>query len=159
MSNSSVFYKDSPFAELKASDGSARIRIYTYSYEFPRADNRDDADWHMNYISLFINGVTAEINAPIIEGRVLQYLLKEINDFKELKISEVDFSFTEPEFSFTLSNESESDNNIVVSGELIDFKLKKSTVNVKFEFKTNLDMIENFIKGIKCILIEYPPRY
>ena len=70
-------YKDYPFTELKASDGSARIRIYTYKYEFPLANNRDDADWHMNYITININGVTAEINKSIIEGRVLEYLLKE----------------------------------------------------------------------------------
>lgn len=154
-----VFFKNSPFAELRACDGSARIRIYSYRYEFPEANNRDDSDWHMNYISLSINGVSAEIDEPIIEGRVLEYLLKELVRFKDLKASEVDFRFTEPSFSFTLSNKTLSDKNIVVTGEMIDFKLNSSIVNVKFEFKTDIKLIENFINGVKLILKEFPSRY
>ena len=159
MAKKEEIYKSFPFAELKASDGSAKIRIYTYGYEFLKAKDKDDADWYMNYISLYINGVSAEIDEPIIEGRVLMYLLKEIIEFKVLKIYEVDFLFTEPEFGFTLSNKSLTGKNILVSGEMIDFKLNKSNVNVKFEFKTDLSLIENFINGIKRILLEFPPRY
>lgn len=152
-------FKNYPFAELRATDDSARIRIYTYRYEFPEADNKDDADWHMNYISLSINGVSAEVDEPIIEGRLLEFLLKEIICFRELKIPEVDFSFTEPEFGFTLSNETLSDNNITVSGEMISVKLDRSIANVQFEFRTDLKMIDNFISGIKVILKEFPSRY
>lgn len=159
MSKKEDLFESSPFAELRASDGSARIRIYTYRYEFSEADNRDDADWQMNFISLSINGISAEIDEPIIEGRVLEYLLKEIVQFRDLKSSEVEFSFTEPEFSFNLSNKTLSDKNIVISGEMIDVKLNSSIANVKFEFKTDLKLIENFINGIKLILKEFPSRY
>jgi hypothetical protein len=152
-------YRDFPFAELRASDGSARIRIYTYKYQYPEANNKDDADWYMNYISLHINGVAAQIDEPIIEGRVLAFLLKEIIEFKDLKTKEVDFSFTEPEFSFDLFNKMLSDKNILVSGQMMDNKLDRSNVNIRFEFITDLSLIENFINGIELILKKFPSRY
>lgn len=151
-------YKNSPYAELRASDSSARIRIYTYAYEFPNSNNGNDEDWHMNYILLSINGVSAEINEPIIEGHVLNRLLKEVERFRDSKVSEVDFSFIEPEFGFILYNNSKSVEKILVKGEMIDVKLNGSESHIHFKFKTDLNMIDIFIKGIKQILKEYPPR-
>ncbi|GKU27493.1 WapI family immunity protein [Clostridium folliculivorans] len=152
-------YRNSTCAELKASDGSAKIVIYTYGYQYPEATNKWDGDWYMNYILLVINGVTAEIDKPIIEGRVLTYLLNELTRFKKFEISDVFSSFTEPEFSFFLSNDLLIDKSILVSGELIEYKVNTNKVKVKFEFKTNLDLLEEFIIGIQQILQVFPSKY
>ncbi|GFZ32961.1 hypothetical protein CSC2_34870 [Clostridium zeae] len=152
-------YQNCPFAELKASDGSARIRICTYRYQFPEATNKWDADWYMNYILLNINGISAEIDKPIIEGRVLTHLLEELIKFKRNEISDIFSSFTEPEINFFLSNDLLIDKNILVSGELIEYKVNANKAKVKFEFKTNLALLEKFITGIQRILEMFPSRY
>lgn len=152
-------YKDAPFAELKAIDDCASIRIYTYRYQYPEATNKWDGDWYMNYILLVINGVTAELDKPIIEGRVLVRLLEELIKFKKFEISDVFSSFTEPEFSFILSNDLLIDKSILVSGDLIEYKVNSNKVKVKFEFKTNIDLLEEFIIGIQRILEVFPSKY
>lgn len=152
-------YMDAPFAELKSSDGSASIRIYTYRYQFPEATNKWDGDWYMNYILLVINGVIAEIDKPIIEGRVLTQLLQELIKFKKIEIIDVFSSFTEPEFSFCLSNDLLIDDSILVSGDLIEYKVNTNKVRVNFEFKTNLNLLEEFIIGIQRILEVFPSKY
>ncbi|MBK1812128.1 hypothetical protein JHL18_16010 [Clostridium sp. YIM B02505] len=152
-------YRKSPFAELKASDGSSKIVIYTYGYQYPKATTKWDGDWYMNYILLVINGVTAELDKPIIEGRVLTNLLNELIRFKKFEIIDVFSSFTEPEFSFCLSNDLLIDKSILVSGELIEYKVNTNKVKIKFEFKTNLDLLEEFIIGIQRILAVFPSKY
>lgn len=160
MINHEELYKNSPYAELKSTDGSARIRIYTYRYEFPQATNRDDADWYMNHISLSINGVSAGVDEPVIEARVLECLLKEVEGFRNLSTSEVDFSFTERDICFTLTRDHKlSEKIIFVKGELIDSELDSSNVHIHFEFITDCILIDNFIFGIKQIQKEYPSRY
>lgn len=152
-------YINSPYAELKASDISARIRIYTYAYEFPQATNRDDADWYMNLILLNVNGASAKVDEPIIEGRALECRLDKVMEFARVKTGKVDFSFTEPIFGFELYLDIASDIDIIVKGEMMDSKLNSSKVELKFEFKTDFNMLDKFIVGIKRILNEYPPRY
>ncbi len=159
MERKEIFLKNSPFAELNASDGSARIRIYTYRYEIPNATNKDDADWHMNYITLFVNGVHAEIDDPIIDGKSLEKRLTDIIKLINLQSAEVDFSFMEPEFGFEIKNESLSTKDILIKGELIDAKLNGSDVHIHFEFKCDLQHIQSFADGIREILEKYPSRY
>lgn len=151
-------YKNSPYAELKSCDSNARLRIYTYSYEFPNATNRDDADWYMNYISLSINNISAEVNAPVIEGRVLEILLREVEEFKLKKREDVDFYFTEPQLGFSISNKNNPHESMIVEGELINSSINNSA-HVNFTFNTNKELLDNFIKGIRETLLRFPPRY
>lgn len=145
--------KEYPYAELGSSDGSARIRIYVYNYEFPDSKDAYDADWYMNYISLNLDGVSAAINEPVIEGRMFESLIYETKELAGLKTKELEFRFTEPVFSFTLHNTTMSINDIDVKGELVT-----KNARIGFDFKTDIEKVKRLIEGMERILKRYPSR-
>lgn len=146
--------KDYPYAELGSADRSARIKIYVYNYEFPDSKDSCDADWYMNYISVRLDGVTAKINEPVIEGRVLESLLTEAKAFVRMKTKELHFRFTEPVFIFSLHNKSCQKSGLHVTGSVIT----KNT-RLGFKFQTDMESVKHFIEGMECIIKEFPPRY
>lgn len=153
MKNREEIYKHFPYAELESSDGKSRIRICTYSYEFPDTEIGSDADWQLNLISVDTQETKADLSEPVIEGTVLEFLLYETIEFAELKASELIFRFTEPDFSFIMRNENMAESCIEVKGEMF-----KRDDHIYFEFKTDLKSINIFINGIRRILERFPPR-
>ncbi|MCI3919097.1 hypothetical protein MO973_02480 [Paenibacillus sp. TRM 82003] len=76
-------YRNSPCAELKSTDGKSRLRLYTYAYEYPHAEDGVDADWYKNYIELICHGFSVHIDVPALEGRVVERWCRDIPSFIE----------------------------------------------------------------------------
>ncbi len=151
-------YGKYPFAELKSVDAKGRLRIYTYAYEYPNANDGGDSDWYMNYIDLTCHGFSATLDEPVLEGRVLEGWYKDLEDFIGLKRRYVELYATEPNLSFSIESDLKN-KNIHVKGDVINSKPNTYRSYLQFEFFTNLDYINRFKSGINTILEAFPPRY
>ncbi|MBZ6487709.1 WapI family immunity protein [Priestia aryabhattai] len=148
------YFSNYPFAELSAQDGLSCLKICTYAYAYPEADNIHDADWHKNYLTFNIPAFKAEIDEVILEGRTIKYYLNELKKFSALKQKKVLFEPTEPYFGFTLTMNGRK--NVSVDG-FIQYPAGWGT-ELKFEFETDLTYIDAFIQGLESILIQYPVK-
>jgi hypothetical protein len=153
-----ALYRKFPYAELKSTDGKACLRIYTYAYEYPDADDGGDSDWYLNYIELSCYGFSVKIDEPVFEGRVLENWHKDIEAFQHSHKKHVELHATEPEISFTLTHD-KINRNVHVKGDVINAKTNTYRSYLQFEFYVDNDSINSFNEGITELLRAFPPRY
>ncbi len=143
-----------PYAEMASKDGLSVFKLYTYGYEYPNEEKGDDADWQQNSILLIIPGFKAEFEKVIFQGTLLEHYANELKKFLLFEKNEVNVEPTESYCGFKFAYDSLK--QIHVKG-YIQYPLGWGAT-LTFEFVTDAELIEFFVKGIIDILSHYPPR-
>jgi hypothetical protein len=150
----SEYFFTFPFAEIRSDDGTSSLKICTYSYAYPDADNEYDADWHRNFLLCTLPSFRAEIDEVILDGHTLNHYLGQLREFVDLKRSIVEFEPTEPYFDLNFSLDSRK--KVLVKG-VVQYPVGWGA-ELSFEFETDLSHVEHFISGIESILREFPAK-
>lgn len=147
-----INFANYPTAELSSQDGTHCLRLATYSFAYPDADDPFDRDWHRNLFSLTLPAFTASIDDIMIEGTETMAFLKGLQSFLSKKQKEVSFAPTEPylELNFELKRKI-----ILVTGA-VQFPAGCGA-RLDFEFETDMDKTEWFATGLENILQQFPP--
>ena len=148
------YFSEFPFAEIRSDDGASSLKICTYSYAYPSADNPHDANWYRNILVCVLPAFKAEIEEVILDGLILSHFLGELHDFITLKKSSVKFEPTEPYFDLELSFNSRK--NVIVKGS-VQYPAGWGA-ELRFELDTNLTYVERFYKELESTLKEFPVR-
>ncbi|MBY6036686.1 hypothetical protein KUV80_08480 [Fictibacillus nanhaiensis] len=146
------YYLDFPFAELKSQDGSFSLKIYSYDYAYPHAIHKFDRDWHKNHLILSMPAFKAEIDEVMFEGTLLEYFIEELVAFSALKKKEVNIKPTEPYFGLTFSVDKRKKVNV---NGYVQYPVGWGA-ELQFEIETDLTYVDEFIRGLKSILKNFP---
>ncbi|WP_017378793.1 hypothetical protein [Paenisporosarcina sp. TG-14] len=84
-SNNLDCLKDYPYAKLTSQDRLFHFKICFYYYTYPEPEDEHDADWHITYLYLTIPAFKAEINDVMLEGKLIEYFIREFEKFLDLK--------------------------------------------------------------------------
>ena len=149
------YFANFPCAELCSQDGTSRLRLCSYGYEFPDTTRGSDADWHRNYIALSLPGFRVEINEACLEGRLLTFVVNDLRAFSALRQTRVDFKPTEPYFglSFSLAPMKK----VMVEG-YVQYPVGIGA-KLNFAFETDLTYLDKFIEGLQAILAHFPVKH
>jgi hypothetical protein len=148
------YFSTFPSAEIRSADGGSSLKICTYSYAYPVADNEWDADWHRNYLQFVAPSFRAEIDEVILNGHELNAYLHELREFSALKRLTIDFEPMEPYFELSFALDSRK--KVIVHGN-VQYPAGYGT-KLEFEFETDLTYVDRFANGIESILKDFPPR-
>lgn len=154
MNRAAEYFSKFPFAELRSDDGRSSLKICTYNYAYPNAEDEYDADWHRNYLLCSLPSFRAEIDEIILDGHILNYYVEKLREFVALKLSSVEFSPTEPYFELDLILDSRK--KVLVKG-VVQYPAGWGA-ELSFEFETDLTHVDYFVNGLESILREFPAK-
>ena len=143
-----------PVAELSSDNGSFRLRIETYAYEYPQITSGNDADWTRIKLSLKAGAFRCAFDEACMRGGGPAIFLENLKSFSAQKINEVEFEPLDNYFRLKFSFNGRK--NVRVSG-LLQHPLGEG-YTLEFDIETNLTYIDQFISGLCYTLERFPPR-
>jgi len=109
----------------------------------------------MSYLLLTLPSFRHEINEAIYVGNHIVWCIKELHKFLDCEIKKVSFEPYEPYFGINLSLKARK--RVIVKGFAGNPDIRNGP-KLKYEFESDISIIDKFTKGLESIIAKYPTR-